>query len=246
MKVRRREGIASKYSQNGSFIGTGELSCYCFIGTTTSKTVHRVFPVFNTSGELQASGGSYGLVKYPIGITANTTKADFDQLLQRQLYFNNTISSSPGRYAPCTVRVIPPDDVATRLGDVYDRYYAHETPINRTGVALAAGDWTASYDKSTLFKSIRDVANKNTHFQLIRASASPTAAYRTNVPLEMRQGIEKLFLEQLHLDDTYFTNTLLQLKSFLLQVDSELKQSLNKGDIANLCIVKYNIAAKFD
>lgn len=165
-------------------------------------------------------------MKFPIGISSSiTTEVAYNALPKRQIFFTignsgtSKVVNSPGRYCPCSLRVIAPDALATKAGDIYDRYYAHEQDINATGISLETSGttWTASYEKSTFLKSIRTLeTSPYTYLKLIRASDSKTAAYLTIIPVSMREGIEKLAEDQLHLDDVYFTGVLTQLKTFLL------------------------------
>lgn len=99
-----------------------------------------------------------------------------------------------------------------------------------------------SYDNATYLKSIRDVATNTGYLGLIKRSG----AYRLDVPKTMRDDIEELALKQLGLDDSYFTQMLTQLRQFFDQVNAERNQTLEKDDIANLCLVKYNATAMFN
>lgn len=99
-----------------------------------------------------------------------------------------------------------------------------------------------SYDNSTYLKSIRDVATNTGYLGLIKNGG----AYRLDVPKTMRDDIETLALKQLGLEDSYFTQMLTQLRQFFDQVNAERNQTLDKDDIANLCLVKYNATATFN
>lgn len=173
--------------------------------------------------------------------------AQYNALPKRQIYFtiNGNAVNSAGLYCPCSVRVIPPDDLATKAGDIYDRYYAHEEVVNATGMKLTQdGGWSASYDKATFLNSIRTMVTDGSWRGLVYTTA--TSGTSNFVPTSMRDGIESLVKQQLHLDDLYFVDVLTQLKQFLIQVETELKTSLSKSAVANLCLVKYDINAKFN
>ena len=108
--------------------------------------IYRVFPltsvrgyelIYNNNGHLD-----YGYCGYPMNLDSAQY---FNELRFRNIYIPLAFDNSTGTYTineagygyycPCEVKVIRPEEVAKNPGDIYDRFYTTETPINVTHVA---------------------------------------------------------------------------------------------------------------
>ncbi len=95
-----------------------------------------------------------GYVNYP---TNMATAANYDELAYyRRMYVNLSDSDLAGIYSPGKIRVLDPDAVREKAGDIYDRYYMTETRkmVAHVNITSTVDNTDAWMDKTNTAKTI--------------------------------------------------------------------------------------------
>ena len=148
-----------------------------------------------------------------------------------------------GRYAPCTVQVLPPDGKFSEDGDIFDRYYLVVEDITATPREFPTpiGD-NVFVDKQATLKSIGlspDAANQ-TSINQIKGKLGIEGQV---IPQYLQNKIKELIEQRLNADADHFGLVLVQFQQFLQMIENELNYAFDDDDrhhIEELCRFRFN------
>ena len=177
----------------------------------------------------------YGMLQYSPELT--TTKS-LDQIELKTIYveFNEIGISSYGYNCPYTLTVLPYDGVRQNEWDIFDRYYTSVDSIMSTHIEI---------DASKSFPDGSFIMNLNNTTNTIHAFPYDYTKFEFDVTNYMNKLVDEHILNSMKADDGYFKQRLIQVKQFLLKVDSELKMEIDKSDVLSMCIFEYDIELGF-
>lgn len=167
------------------------------------------------------------------------------------VHLNNlqTAIDSDGRYAPCTLQVLRPDQSYKEDGEIFDRYYIVTEEIMaspRSFPTPIGGNVFA--ERSATLKSIGlspDAANQTGISQIKTRLGVENPA----VPSYLREKINGIIEQKLKVDEDHFKLILVQFQQFLQMIEDELNYELTPADknhMAELCRFKFDDKLTFD
>lgn len=140
------------------------------------STIRHALMVEDVNGNKIGGSCNHGYVNYP---TNMATAANYDELAYyRRMYVNLSESLSEsdrhGFYSPGKIRVLDPDAVREKAGDIYDRYYMTETRkmVAHVNITSTVDNTDAWMDKTNTAKTIGTKYTSNKWKNLIY---TPTA-----------------------------------------------------------------------
>ena len=131
------------------------------------STIRHALMVEDVNGNKIGGSCIYGYVNYP---TNMATAANYDELgYHRRMYVNLSQPDPAGVYSPGKIRVLDPDAVREKAGDIYDRYYTTETRkmVAHVNITSTVDNTDAWMDRTNTAKTIRTQYTSNKWKNLI-------------------------------------------------------------------------------
>ena len=141
-------------------------------------------------------------------------------------------------YCPFELEVIPPNDSPTKENQIYDRYYMIGSSITVQHEGGMTDKWLnagCQVDKSRTLQSIHYKA-QNTEY-----ATQFTDANNKTVPDKFKEQILNLVNDSLRVDALYLESVIVQLKSLVSMIKTELETSIDKQEILDICKFRYDV-----
>lgn len=240
--------------------GTSYLSQEYLVSNNGTVTVGNVFSMTDVVGAEVGHHLGYGYVRYPVNIQevrdkgADARPQDYDRKMlyiqltrgENSVAFAKDSSNNflPGKFSPCMVNVLRPDQGLTLDGEIYDRFYEVEikletSPGRMEGLGFTNGDFL--FGEAQTRKSIRANPTDTTYETLFEENGQG----RAYIPSSIAEGLHNLVDERLKLNEGYFENALTNLHQFLSMVEIELNQAFNMDEIKDVCNFKYTTKVEY-